>query len=129
MLKLLAKLKVLTLELNNNYQQSLSAGCTDSTYSVGAFNATGSFVTKSFTSNSKKWEKLYRGGATGSRVNLALEILWPDDGRQMIIELEQVVITEHSRPTGANEIAQNDMSFACEQDGTTKTTVRTFTNW
>ena len=118
--------KSLTLDINNNLQEDRSAGC-DAVRNEGrSFTASGSFVTRSLISDSREYQRKYE---TGERINVALEVEWPDDNKQMVVVIEQLVITEHSMATEANAIASNEMSFAGEESEINGYTVSVYSNF
>lgn len=122
----LCEVKSMTLEVNNNLQEDRSAGC-DAVRNEGrSFAATGSVVTRSLISDSRKWQEYYENG---TRVNIAVEIEWPDDGHQMIVVVEQGVITEHDMATEANAIASNEMSFSSEESVANGKTISVYSNF
>ena len=118
--------KSLTLDINNNLQEDRSAGC-DAVRNEGrSFTASGSFVTRSLISDSREYQRKYE---TGERINVALEVEWPDDNKQMVVVIEQLVITEHSMATEANAIASNEMSFAGEESEINGYTISVYSNF
>jgi len=119
------EVKSMTLEINNNLQESRGAGCNAINYGGRSFTASGSLVTRALISDSRKWQRRYENR---TRVNFAVEIEWTD-GKSMIVVMEQSVMTEHDNPTEANAIAVNNLSFACEESIANGRTVSIYSNF
>lgn len=119
------EIKSMTLEINNNLQESRGAGCTAINYGARSFAASGSIVTQALISDSRKWQRRYENS---TRVNFAVEIEWVD-GKSMIVVIEQAPITEHDIPTEANAIGTNACSFACEKSLVNSKTISVYSNW
>lgn len=117
-------LKSASLEIANNYQTSPAAGCNRRELGGRAFAASGSFVAKSYISNSADWEQQF---LDGNRVQLAFEIIW-SDGNAMVIDLERAYLNEHEMPTEEG-FANNTLNFLLEENPDTNTTIRVFTNF
>ena len=115
----------MTLEINNNLQESRAAGCKAINYGGRSFAASGSLVTQALISDSRKWMRRYENG---TRVNFAVEIEWVD-GKSMIVVIEQAPITEHDQASEANAIASNNLSFACEKSLANDKTISIYSNW
>ena len=120
------EIKSMTLEINNNLQESRGAGCSAINYGARSFSASGSIVTQALISDSRKWQRRYENG---TRVNFAVELYWPEDNNQMIVVVEQAPMTEHDLPTEANAIATNNLSFACEKSLVNGKTISVYSNF
>lgn len=119
------EIKSMTLEINNNLQESRAAGCKAINYGGRSFAASGSLVTQALISDSRKWMRRYENG---TRVNFAVEIEWVD-GKSMIVVIEQAPITELDIPTEANSIAVNTASFSCEKSLVNGKTISIYSNF
>lgn len=117
--------KSFSLEFNNNYQADRAAACDGEQYAFGDIEATGSLVTRAVISNTFDYRTRYEDSTP-----LALAVLIEfANGNWMVIELMQVIITEHSMPSTSNVIVSNQMSYQCEEDDVTATTVQIFRNF
>lgn len=115
--------KSFSLNIDNQYQDDRSAGCNGARQVLSDPAYTGNLTTRALKSKSTEWRDKYRAG---TRFSVALEVKWPD-GREMIIEGVQAVITEWDGATGTNAISSNEMSIAFEE-GSTGDTIRMFLN-
>jgi len=110
------------IDFNNNYSGDRSAACVGERYAFGDVESTGALVTRSVISNTFDWRTKFENG---TRFALAVLIEFTD-GNWMIIEMMQVVLTEHDMGDGSNVVASNDMAYACEEDDVTGVTVQLF---
>lgn len=110
------------IDFNNNYSGDRSAACVGERYAFGDVESTGSLVTRSVISNSFDWRTKFENG---TRFALAVLIEFTD-GNWMIIEMMQVVLTEHDMDDASNVVASNNMAYACEEDDVTGVTVQLF---
>lgn len=117
--------KSFSLEFNNNYQADRAAACSGEQYAFGDVETTGSLVTRAVISNTFDYRGRYEDSTP---LSLAVLIEFKS-GKWMVIELMQMVITEHTMPDSSNVIVSNEMSYSCEEDDVTATTVQMFRNF
>lgn len=122
----LCQLQSVSLEIANNLQESRSAACNRVGYGGRSFGATGTVEVATMISDSGEWRRKYYDG---TRVTFAIEIEWPEDGRSMIVVIEQAVMTEHEEPSAANEIATGTLSFSCEESIANGKTISVYSNF
>lgn len=104
-------LKSMGFELTNNLQEDNAAACEGAEYANGDLGLTGSLVARNRIDDANVWRDRYENG---TNIELAVTVDH-GEGEKTVFVVESCKITEHTRATGSNAVANSEMTYSAEE--------------